>query len=202
MTTSRDRKTEIVRAASRLFRRQGFAATGLSEILAEADTPKGSLYHHFPGGKEAIGAAALEYGGALVTDRIIAVCRDAPSAADAVRMMGRGFADWLARTDYAEGCMIATTVLETAHESGPIRDAGSAVFQAWRAPLSRRLERDGLDAGRAAGLAVFALSALEGAMILAKAERTPDHVVTAADDAAARIADVLATVSRRTESHV
>ena len=47
-----------------LFRRQGYAATGLKAILAASDAPYGSLYHFFPGGKEELGVAALHAGGA------------------------------------------------------------------------------------------------------------------------------------------
>ncbi|MGD9864998.1 MAG: TetR family transcriptional regulator, partial [Pseudodonghicola sp.] len=54
-SSSRDR---LIRAASGLFRRRGYAGVGVSEILTVAELPKGSLYHHFPGGKRELAEAA------------------------------------------------------------------------------------------------------------------------------------------------
>ena len=57
-------------AASELFRRQGYAATGLKAILAASDAPYGSLYHFFPGGKEELGVAVLHSGGAVYRELV------------------------------------------------------------------------------------------------------------------------------------
>src|SRR5271165_4876433 len=65
----------IVRAAVALFRKQGFAATGLNEILSRSGAPKGSLYHYFPGGKAELGEAAVRQAGATVT-RTLSALRD------------------------------------------------------------------------------------------------------------------------------
>ena len=53
MAATRDR---IVDASAELFRRQGYNATGVKQIVTEAQAPFGSLYHFFPGGKEQLAA--------------------------------------------------------------------------------------------------------------------------------------------------
>jgi TetR/AcrR family transcriptional repressor of lmrAB and yxaGH operons len=62
-TTSDDSRKRLISTAAKLFQEQGYAATGLTEILRGANTPKGSLYHHFPEGKSELGAAAMRAAG-------------------------------------------------------------------------------------------------------------------------------------------
>ena len=63
-------KDNLIRTAMRLFRRQGYALTGLQQIVAESGAPKGSLYHYFPAGKEALGEAAVTLAGGLVREML------------------------------------------------------------------------------------------------------------------------------------
>jgi AcrR family transcriptional regulator len=72
---SPDRSTRdrLVQAAAELFRRQGYHATGLSEVLAAAQAPKGSLYHHFPDGKADLARAAADW----TADLLIRIFDDA-----------------------------------------------------------------------------------------------------------------------------
>jgi AcrR family transcriptional regulator len=66
-------RERILYSAAELFRRQGYAATGLKQVVAAANAPFGSLYHHFPGGKEQLGDEVLRAGGAfyLVAPRAV-----------------------------------------------------------------------------------------------------------------------------------
>ena len=70
MSVTTSTRERILLAASELFRRQGFAATGLKSILAASDAPYGSLYHFFPGGKEELGVAVLDAGGAVYRELV------------------------------------------------------------------------------------------------------------------------------------
>ncbi len=65
-------RSRLITAAAQLFQEQGYAATGLSEILDRAKMPKGSLYHHFPGGKVELGAAAMERAGQVLQQTLAA----------------------------------------------------------------------------------------------------------------------------------
>jgi TetR/AcrR family transcriptional repressor of lmrAB and yxaGH operons len=61
-------RAAIIAAASRLFRRQGYAGTGVNDIVALSGAPKGSLYHYFPKGKEQIAEEAVLFAGRLVAE--------------------------------------------------------------------------------------------------------------------------------------
>ena len=65
-----DTRDRLVRSTSRLLRTQGYAATGLNQVMVEADAPKGSMYFHFPGGKEQLAAAAVDLFAARASARL------------------------------------------------------------------------------------------------------------------------------------
>ena len=69
-TSSRD---AFVSSTAKLLRRQGYAATGLNEIVARSGAPRGSLYFHFPGGKQELALAAMEHSGEQLRGAIAAV---------------------------------------------------------------------------------------------------------------------------------
>ncbi len=85
----------LVRAAASLFRRQGYAGTGTSQILAVSGAPRGSLYHDFPQGKQQIAQAAVEYAGELVTATLARLIEHEPTPRAALREYGRLLAGWL-----------------------------------------------------------------------------------------------------------
>src|SRR5580704_19707288 len=101
MTSTRQR---IVDTSAELLRRQGYVATGVKQIVTEAQAPFGSLYHHFPGGKEQLGAEAIRTSGALYELLIPAVFGPAPDVVEGVRMFFAGAAEHLRETDYEDAC--------------------------------------------------------------------------------------------------
>src|ERR1700761_9063229 len=127
-TTTRER---IVDASAELFRRQGYAATGIKQIVTEAEAPFGSLYHHFPGGKEQLGAESIRTSGKLYELLIPAVFGPAPDLVSGVRMFFAGAAAHLIETDYEDACPIATVALEVSSTSEPMREACAGVFESW-----------------------------------------------------------------------
>jgi len=109
MANTPKHRENLVRTAMRLFRQQGYASTGLQQILHESGAPKGSLYHYFPGGKEALGEEAVELAGGLVDDMLRKLA--AEHAADPpafVRGYCRTMARWMRESEYQSGCPIAT----------------------------------------------------------------------------------------------
>jgi len=189
MATASQRPTRerLLDAAADLLHRKGYSATGLSEVTERAKTPKGSLYFHFPGGKEQLGAEALAASGARFREGIQAIVKDAPDGPSAVRDLAGMLALGLSSTDYQLGCPIATTTLEAASSSPLIRDAADRAFGSWIAALQERLSADGYNDAAANKLSIFVLSALEGAMVLARATQS----TAALDIASEALADLV-----------
>lgn len=162
----------IVRTAARLFRRQGYAATGVNQIVEVARAPKGSLYHHFPGGKDEIAEAAVQFSGAKVAATLRDLAERHESTRDMIRAYGRLLAGWVEASGFSDGCPITTTLLETAPASEPITKAGREAFDGWRAILTASLIRDGLAGPEAERKAALVIAALEGGLILARVEQS------------------------------
>lgn len=162
----------IVQAAQALFRRRGYAATGLNDIVERSRAPKGSLYHYFPRGKVEIGEAAVRGAGELVRRTLEQIAAETPTAAALQREYARRLAGWMAQSGWRDGCPITTILLETAADHAALRQAGAESFAGWAAVTARKLEADGVDPAQAAALASFAVSALEGSLIQARVQQS------------------------------
>lgn len=158
----------MVVSASRRFQQDGYAATGWRRVVAEADAPWGSQAHYFPGGKEELAAEALDDAGRRYRDLLHGLL-EAHDPVDALRVWSRLAADVLVASEYADGCPIATVVLETAHRSPTLASAGDAALGSWRTEWEQALVRSGYDADVGTELATLIIAAIEGALILARA---------------------------------
>jgi TetR/AcrR family transcriptional repressor of lmrAB and yxaGH operons len=160
----------IVRAAATLFRRNGFAATGINEIAEVSGAPKGSLYHYFPKGKDQIAEAAVRFAGAGVVATLEKLEKEHSSAAAMIQAYCRLLAGWMSKSGFRDGCPIATTLLESAPRSKEMAAAGREAFSGWREVIARALVRDGFGKAEAERLATLTVAAIEGALILARVE--------------------------------
>ena len=165
-------RERFLEAAADLMQRRGYAATGLAEITARGGAPKGSLYFHFPGGKEQLGAEALRLAAARFALAMDDSWQSAPDAPSAVRALVGMLSARLQSSDYQLGCPVATTALEQAATSAALREAAHGAFVRWAEVLRTRLQADGAEAAVAEEQALFALSAIEGALLLARAARS------------------------------
>ncbi len=160
----------MVSTTASLLQRQGFAATGWRQVIAESGTPWGSQSHHFPGGKEELTVAALTKAGADY-ERLVRRAFGAQHPADAVRTWAAVAGDVLETTGWADGCPVATVALERAHDGGPIGEACRTVLASWRDAIATSLGDAGADPEEAARLATFVLASIEGGLLLARVER-------------------------------
>jgi TetR/AcrR family transcriptional repressor of lmrAB and yxaGH operons len=160
----------IVRAAAALFRRHGYAATGINEIAEVSGAPKGSLYHYFPGGKDQIGEAAVRFAGAGVVATLEKLDKEHGLASAMIRAYCKLLAGWMAKSGFRDGCPIATTLLESAPQSADMATAGREAFAGWCAVIARALVRDGFGKAEAERLSTLAVSSIEGALILARVQ--------------------------------
>lgn len=172
MPKATDSKGKTLAAAAKLLRQQGYHGTALHDILAAGGSPRGSLYFHFPGGKEQIGEAALTLAGEAVRQGIAKLAETSESAEIFLLRILRGMAAELERSDYREGCPIATTALETSAQSDLLGAATRGAFQKWESEIKRGLERFGMRAQQADLVATCVLSQVEGALLLARTYRS------------------------------
>lgn len=166
----------IVQAAVTLFRRRGYSATGINDIVAMSGAPKGSLYHYFPGGKASIAEAAVRAAGRNVTGTLNRLQEDHRTAGKLVRAYGGLLAEWMAQSGFSAGCPIATTLLETAPDDEAVTEAGREAFAGWRGIIASRLTDSGVPRKRSNRLAALVIAALEGALIQARVERSTDVI--------------------------
>jgi TetR/AcrR family transcriptional repressor of lmrAB and yxaGH operons len=166
-----DSKEKTLAAAATLFCRQGYHGTALHDILAAGGAPRGSLYFHFPNGKEEIGEATVALATEAVRTFIAQTAEAAENAGDFAMRLARGMAANLERSDYREGCPIATTALETAAQSNALGKATRNAFQTWEQEIKRGLVSFGVKPAAADRAATAILSQLEGALLLARTYR-------------------------------
>ena len=175
-------RVALIDTAALLFRRQGYAATGVNQILENADVKAGSLYHHFPDGKQQLAAAVVESAGGEI-ERLLRRFLDSDSSvADIVD----GWIDLLIVTlasDGRDGCPIEPIATESVNASAQVRNASARAFAGWSAAVAERLRADGWSGGDADQTALAVIALIEGALILSR---------IAGDDAALNSAKVAA----------
>ena len=147
MAKASDSKGKTLAAAARLFRQQGYHGTALHDILAAGGSPRGSLYFHFPGGKEEIGETALTLAGEAVRQAIAHAAETSETAELFLTRIARGMASDLEKSDIREGCPIATTALETSAQSDMLGAATRGAFKSWENEIKRGLEHFGMGVG-------------------------------------------------------
>ena len=172
MAKAADSKGKTLAAAAKLLRQQGYHGTALHDILAAGGSPRGSLYFHFPKGKEEIGEAALTLAGEAVRQGIAKAAETSENAEIFLTRIARGMAADLEKSDYREGCPIATTALETSAHSDVLGAATRSAFRKWENEIKRGLERFGMTTDDAELVATMILSQLEGALLLARTYRS------------------------------
>lgn len=165
-------RARIIATTVELMEAQGYHATGLNQILHQSSTPKGSLYHHFPGGKEELAAEAVSSAGQAFTQELDAIIAESTDVGAVLSLLTAFFRERLQTSHFQKGCPLATVTLEIAATSDPVQHASRASYRAWQARLEDLLIASGYEPARASARALFALSAIEGALLLCRAERS------------------------------
>ncbi len=172
MKKGTETRGRMVDTTARLLTTQGYHGTGLGQVLAEARAPKGSMYFHFPGGKEELAAEAVRRAAAEWRAAIAAVVDAAPSPLESIRAVCEMLAVRLESSAFLDGCPVSTVALEAAPTSQAIHEACAEAFMTWQLVIEDKLRAAGVPVARAERLATTLLAAIEGAMVLAKAARS------------------------------
>jgi AcrR family transcriptional regulator len=190
-------KERIVQRSAELFRRQGFAGTGVKQIVAEASAPFGSLYHFFPGGKEQLGEEVIRWSGGIYGQLLDAFYEPGEDPVAATRNFFAAAAQTLSDSDYADACPIATVALEVSSTNEPMRQACADVFDGWVDGATERLTEAGLTRKRSRELAFSLIGALEGAFVLSRALRSTEPLEAAGASMTAEMREAVAAQRKR-----
>ncbi|MGL4636502.1 MAG: TetR/AcrR family transcriptional regulator [Beijerinckiaceae bacterium] len=169
MSRPSDARTRLIRAATKLFRQKGYDGVGLTEILKEADAPKGSFYHHFPEGKEQLGAAAVTSAGTYVCYLADLAFNDAADLLQGLDRLAQGIADGFEKSNYLDGCPITGVALDNVPRSTMITAAVRDAFTGWQTLLVRHAHRLGEPAFTMDD-ALMLIMLIEGAWIVARVQ--------------------------------
>jgi TetR/AcrR family transcriptional regulator, lmrAB and yxaGH operons repressor len=175
-----DTRSRILQAAYRLLRKRGYHASGLTDILELAQAPKGSMYHHFPGGKEELGVAVVE----IITNDLLAIF-SAPlqnSTAMLLKVAGKELLAVTARTQF-EICAMFSSFVAEAQSSPKLALAVSQAYAHMLDALKLRLIQDGMGKRHAEDLAKIVIALLEGGSMLSQAQRDTSALRLAIDQA-------------------
>lgn len=184
---TRDR---ILDAAAELYRRQGMSATGLKQISAAARAPFGSIYHHFPGGKESISAEVIRSEGIRYAQFVGAQLAGVDPA-HGIEAVFESAAQLLESQDYSEACSIETIALEVASTNERLRLEAADVFDTWLRQLTGWFGQLDIDDDQSRRLATVMLTALEGAFVLCRTLRSVDPMRIAGQGVQAAVDAVL-----------
>ncbi|MEU8899339.1 TetR/AcrR family transcriptional regulator [Nocardia sp. NPDC048505] len=188
MPARTDTRQRVLQTAAELFRRQGFANTGLKQIITTSGAPWGSLYHFFPEGKEQLAEEAMREAGARFEKLMALTLARAADPQTAVRDFFSLGAQALENSDYADGCPIGAVAAEVASTVPRLRRACEAVFASWLERITESLTTPQIPAEDAARLAMVILSMFEGAIVLSRSQRSIIPLKTSGETAAQLVA--------------
>jgi len=172
MEKDRDSRARAIEGAERLFRTQGYAATGLTQILEVSGAPKGSFYFHFPGGKRQLAREVLEVYGARVLAGIRALAAKHGDPAGFIRALCKAMAKEMEATGWTLGCAAQNLAIELAPGDREFADALAQTFAGWTSAITDAIRAAYPSRSVAARRATAILAALEGAKTLARTTRS------------------------------
>lgn len=180
-----DTRSRILQSAVLLFRQRGYHGVGLNDILTAARAPKGSLYHHFPGGKAELAVAVTE----SITDAIVAMVEadQSVSTASLVRSVGHRILEWMRATSNGNeaGCAVLACLAAESEDTPIVGAAVRRAYQRLSRLIAQRLERENWTACAAESSAYLVIAMLEGGGIVSRTLGDPRLYTAAVERAAA-----------------
>jgi AcrR family transcriptional regulator len=193
--SSRER---MIEAAISLLRATGLTGAGINQVIAASGAPKGSMYHHFPGGKLELATVALTRWGERVAEGLAAQLAGPAPLPDKVRGIFEGTARTMAHARYARSCSVGAVSLDLDEETAALAPVGAGIFASWQAVLAAAMH--GIPAPRRDALARFVISSIQGAQVQSRAARDNRYLFEAGAIVAALIAQALEESSHAREN--
>src|SRR3954447_15322530 len=162
-------RERMIVSTALLVRERGARATSLDAVLQHSGAPRGSIYHHFPGGREQLLREATDYAGEYVARRLERTAPEDPLAA--IDILLDEYRESLLTSDFRAGCAVVAVAVESGEDGPDLRDDVVAAFDRWRQIFARGFATRGIDRARSDELALLVVSGFEGALILSRAYR-------------------------------
>lgn len=179
-----DTRNRMIEATVAALRQHGVAGMSFTEVLRDSGAARGAIYHHFPGGKRELVAAAAELNDRQVRQQLAALPADSPAAVvEAFLALIRPVVQASAE---GGGCAVAAVTVDAGFEpaTDDLRRIAGTAFSAWIDQLAGRLAAAGLAPEHAQDLATTLITLLEGAHVLCRAAGNLDAFDRAARAAA------------------
>jgi AcrR family transcriptional regulator len=165
-TSDGDVRRRMVHSAAQLFGERGFAGAGLRDVVARSAAPRGSIYHHFPGGKAQLAQEAVQH----AADAAAAPLEATSDPVAALHLYLDGWRAELRENDFRAGSALAAVATAPAEATGT-REAAAAGYERWSEAFAQALRETGVRRKKAARLSTLAVAAIEGAVVLCRARR-------------------------------
>ena len=169
MASPRER---MVISAALLIRERGAHPTAIADVLEHSGAPRGSAYHYFPGGRTQLLCEAIDFAGEYIAARIA----KGRTGVDVLDDLVADYRNQLIQTEYRAGCPVVAVAVEAGDptkqdQTAPVIDRAAAAFKRWTELIAQRLIADGVSSERAEELAMLTTTAIEGAIVVARASR-------------------------------
>lgn len=175
-------RDQIIQTTCDLIELQGYHATGLNQILKESGSPKGSLYYHFPGGKEELAAESVRHVGEVVLNRIRENLEQIEDPAEAIQRFILNVAHHVELSGFRAGGPITTIALETASTSVRLREECQRIYSGWQTAFADKLVQGGMSRERAHSISILIIASIEGGVILCRTEQSRNPLEKVAEE--------------------
>jgi len=172
-------RSKMLLSAAEVLRERGAAGVTIDEVLARSGAPRGSVYYHFPDGRNQLLAEALQFAGDSITSVIDVAAQHGCTS------LIRSFVEFWERTlidsDFAAGCPVVAAAIEPSDDIPALTAIASQILDRWRDALTRAFTADGFDVTEATSLAFTCIASLEGSVILCRSARSADPLHAVAE---------------------
>jgi TetR/AcrR family transcriptional regulator, lmrAB and yxaGH operons repressor len=171
-------RTNMLVSAAEVLRERGAAGVTIDEVLARSGAPRGSVYYHFPEGRNQLLTEALQYAGEAITEVI-----DEAATKGGMYLVRQFVEFWeqlLVESDFTAGCPVVAAAISSMEEEPRLTTVAGSIFSHWRDALSRAFVADGFAGAEAASLAIMCIASLEGAVVLCRSTCRVDPLLEVA----------------------
>lgn len=172
MAKASSAREDLLGAAAELFRRRGYEGVGVAELLEQSGAPRGSLYFHFPGGKEQIGVEVVEMVGAATLEQFQGLGKKDITLDHYIDAVFKRTAQIVKERGFTGSCPVAAIAAETGGSNTALAEAVSRALNSWEKEIASAAEARGLTKKNAADLASALVLAMEGAFLVSKTHKT------------------------------